>query len=138
MKELKGKKSDIKTAKDLYKYYLDLSEAKFKELLEDCGANSLNQKRAYNGMDEWHKQYGFVNQPMETKLVDEVPGIGDAISKELKNRDIETAEDLYQYYLEHSQDEFKELLEDCGANGLNQKRAYYGMNKWHKKYGSLE
>ena len=80
----------------------------------------------------------FVNEPMEGRLVDEVPGIGDAISKELKKRDIKTAEDLYQYYLDHSQDEFKELVKECGANNLNQQRAYNAMDEWHKQHGSLK
>ena len=80
----------------------------------------------------------FVNEPMGKKLVNKVPGIGDAIAKKLNERDIVTAKDLYKYYLDHSEDEFKELVEECGGNALNQKRAYNAMDEWHKQHGTLK
>ena len=78
----------------------------------------------------------FVNQPMEGKPVNVVPGVGDAISGRLNDCGITTAKDLYKYYLDHTKSEFKGLVKDCGANSLNQKRAYNGMDEWHKQHGS--
>lgn len=64
---------------------------------------------------------------IQGKPVEEVPGIGKAIGRRLREAGIEEATDLLEIYREKTEKQFKKLIENCGGNAQHQNQ---GLQEW--------
>ena len=74
----------------------------------------------------------FVEESMGEKTVEEVPGIGKAIGKRLREDDVTTAKKLYDMYQKSSEKEFKKLISKYRGNREHQEDAFRGMKEWEE------
>jgi hypothetical protein len=79
------------------------------------------------------KHKDFVDSQMGGKAVDEVPGVGPVLAKNLKDADITTAKMLYGHYLT-SPSEFKGLIKSHGGNAGQQRQADDAMRGWDQQH----
>ena len=147
----------ITKARQLQKYYDKNSEQDFKDLIKRCHGKIQDQKRAYYAMRFWDvypawrklpdyvvryrglspasyntkKMKEFLEEPMDDKLVQDVPGIGRSIGTELnKDAEIKTALDLYTFYCRNSEEKFKAKIKSCGGDRRWREVAYSAMWLW--------
>ena len=66
--------------------------------------------------------------------VEEVPGIGQAIKK---NLGLETAGQLYEKFRAFNEEGFKKFIKNHGGNAQHQEEAYRALHDWDVKYGSF-
>lgn len=75
------------------------------------------------------KQKSFQNEPIGSKSVTEVPGVGPAASQHLKEKGVTSAKQLFGHYCIKNESEFKEFV-----GGHAGKRAFEAMKAWDKQY----
>ena len=85
------------------------------------------------------KHRAFVNEPMEGKYVDDVPGIGAETASRLRRSQygsIRTAKELYGHFLvlRKCECKFKHFIMEHGGNTRNQTAAYRAFKDWDDNF----
>ena len=80
------------------------------------------------------KHRNFVDEPMGNKGVTAVPGIGETIGRKMEARNIYSAKQIYGHFLLMNKDEFKDFIQEFGANGGQQTSAYNAVRDWDTQH----
>lgn len=74
----------------------------------------------------------FVAEPMKSKPVTTVPGIGDVIGGSVQGAGMHTAKELYGQYLINPNG-FQDFMKGHGANTKQRKDTYEAMKGWDEQ-----
>ena len=82
------------------------------------------------------KHRDFLGEPMGSKDVEKIPGIGSVIGEKMKKKGIRYAYQIFGQFLvlRKDEDEFCECLEQFTANKKQRSDCYNAMLDWSQKY----
>ncbi|KAK9701696.1 Barrier to autointegration factor [Popillia japonica] len=88
-------------------------------------------------MSNTYKHDDFVNEPMRSKRVTDLPGIGETYGDRLHRRGYRNARQVFGEYLAMggNKREFREFLsETTGANSRQTRDCYEAMRRWDRNF----
>lgn len=82
------------------------------------------------------KHQTFVDKPMGGKGVTEIPGIGQEIGRNMNDKEIDFAYEVFGKFLvvKKNKENFCEWLKQFVANAEHREECYKAMEEWSKKY----